>query len=229
MIFIERLGEIVRRQPGRPAIVERGVCALTYGALWAKAAGIAHRLRARGVGPEQLVALHLSKSPESVAALLGTWMARAAFVPLDPVLPLARRRELVAQARPAIVLGQPLAGTAWLPVEGPPADGPVGRGAAGQLAYVFFTSGSSGRPKGVAVEQRGLVPMLEAQRRAFGLSARSRALGHLPDEQREAVALVMIEGLAYREAAEVLDVPIGTLTSRLVRGRQALLGLLGEE
>ncbi|HET8612587.1 MAG TPA: sigma-70 family RNA polymerase sigma factor [Sphingomonas sp.] len=56
-----------------------------------------------------------------------------------------------------------------------------------------------------------------------------RALGHLPDEQREAVALVMIEGLAYREAAEVLDVPIGTLTSRLVRGRQALLGLLGEE
>lgn len=53
-----------------------------------------------------------------------------------------------------------------------------------------------------------------------------RAMGRLPDEQREAVALVMIEGLAYAEAAEVLEIPIGTLTSRLVRGRQALMAML---
>jgi RNA polymerase sigma-70 factor (ECF subfamily) len=45
----------------------------------------------------------------------------------------------------------------------------------------------------------------------------------LPDEQREVIALVLVEGLAYREAADILDIPIGTLTSRLVRGRQALL------
>lgn len=54
------------------------------------------------------------------------------------------------------------------------------------------------------------------------------AMHALPDEQREAVALVLVEGLAYREAAEVLDIPIGTLTSRLVRGRQALMAMLGE-
>ncbi|MCW3834453.1 RNA polymerase sigma factor [Sphingomonas canadensis] len=54
------------------------------------------------------------------------------------------------------------------------------------------------------------------------------AMNALPDEQREAVALVLVEGLAYKEAAEVLDVPIGTLTSRLVRGRQALMARLGE-
>jgi RNA polymerase sigma-70 factor (ECF subfamily) len=54
-----------------------------------------------------------------------------------------------------------------------------------------------------------------------------RAMDRLPDEQREAVALVMIEGLAYAQAAEVLEVPIGTLTSRLVRGRQALVQMLG--
>lgn len=53
-----------------------------------------------------------------------------------------------------------------------------------------------------------------------------RAMNRLPAEQREAVALVMLEGLAYAEAAHVLDVPIGTLTSRLVRGRQALMILL---
>ena len=56
----------------------------------------------------------------------------------------------------------------------------------------------------------------------------SAAMRTLPDEQREAVALVLVEGLAYKEAAAILDVPIGTLTSRLVRGRQTLMARLGE-
>jgi len=55
-----------------------------------------------------------------------------------------------------------------------------------------------------------------------------RAMRRLPDEQREAVALVLVEGLAYKEAADILDIPMGTLTSRLVRGRQALMAELGE-
>jgi RNA polymerase sigma-70 factor, ECF subfamily len=54
------------------------------------------------------------------------------------------------------------------------------------------------------------------------------ALARLPEEQRSAVALVLIEGLSYKEAAHVMDVPIGTLTSRLARGREALQALLGE-
>jgi RNA polymerase sigma factor (sigma-70 family) len=49
-----------------------------------------------------------------------------------------------------------------------------------------------------------------------------RALRKLPEEQRVVVALVLIEGLAYREAAEILNVPIGTVTSRLARAREAL-------
>ena len=53
------------------------------------------------------------------------------------------------------------------------------------------------------------------------------ALERLPEEQRLAVALVLIEGLAYKEAAAVLEVPIGTVTSRLARGREALEALLG--
>jgi RNA polymerase sigma-70 factor (ECF subfamily) len=55
------------------------------------------------------------------------------------------------------------------------------------------------------------------------------AMLHLPEEQRMAVSLVLIEGLPYKEAAAVLEVPIGTLTSRLARGREALQALLGEE
>ncbi len=55
------------------------------------------------------------------------------------------------------------------------------------------------------------------------------AMARLPEDQREAVSLVLVEGLPYKEAAEVLDVPIGTLTSRLARGREALQTLLGPE
>ena len=53
------------------------------------------------------------------------------------------------------------------------------------------------------------------------------AMQRLPDEQREVVALILVEGFGYREAAEMLDLPIGTVSSRLVRGRTALLEMLG--
>lgn len=53
-----------------------------------------------------------------------------------------------------------------------------------------------------------------------------QALARLPEEQRTAVTLVLVEGLSYKEAAAVTDVPIGTLTSRLARGREALQRLL---
>jgi RNA polymerase sigma-70 factor (ECF subfamily) len=52
------------------------------------------------------------------------------------------------------------------------------------------------------------------------------ALMRLPEDQRLAVSLVLVEGLSYKDAAEVLEVPIGTLTSRLARGREALQGML---
>jgi RNA polymerase sigma-70 factor (ECF subfamily) len=55
------------------------------------------------------------------------------------------------------------------------------------------------------------------------------ALDGLPEEQRLAVALVLIEGLSYREAAQVMEVPIGTLTSRLARGRMALQSMLADQ
>jgi RNA polymerase sigma factor (sigma-70 family) len=54
------------------------------------------------------------------------------------------------------------------------------------------------------------------------------AMGRLPDEQREVVALILVEGFGYREVAEMLGLPIGTVSSRLVRGRTALLAMVGE-
>jgi RNA polymerase sigma-70 factor, ECF subfamily len=54
-----------------------------------------------------------------------------------------------------------------------------------------------------------------------------QAMERLPDDQREVVSLVLIEGLSYREAADIVGVPVGTVTSRLARGREALQTLLG--
>ena len=63
---------------------------------------------------------------------------------------------------------------------------------------------------------------------AIDLAKAQAAMQRLPDEQREVVALILIDGFGYRETAEILDQPIGTVSSRLARGRQALLAMLGE-
>ena len=62
-----------------------------------------------------------------------------------------------------------------------------------------------------------------------GLWAVSEAMNKLPEEQRLAVALVLVEGMSYKEAAGLLEIPMGTLTSRLARGRMALAAELSEE
>jgi len=69
------------------------------------------------------------------------------------------------------------------------------------------------------------IPATEA---AIDLARAQAAMQRLPEEQREVVALILIEGFGYREAAEILGQPIGTVSSRLARGRQALLTMLGE-
>ncbi|HEX9707531.1 MAG TPA: RNA polymerase sigma factor [Steroidobacteraceae bacterium] len=67
-----------------------------------------------------------------------------------------------------------------------------------------------------------------AESRDIALSVQA-AMARLPEEQRMAIALVLVEGLSYKDAAETLSVPIGTLTSRLARGREALQRLLGDD
>src|SRR5262245_40071817 len=69
------------------------------------------------------------------------------------------------------------------------------------------------------------VAMNEAQIASMSVQ---KAMANLPEEQRAAVALVLVEGLSYKEAADVLDVPIGTVTSRLARAREALQTMLGD-
>ena len=73
----------------------------------------------------------------------------------------------------------------------------------------------------------GLDPR-ESMDAAVDLRRIMAAMSRLPDEQREVVALILVEGFGYREVSEMLGLPIGTVSSRLVRGRTALLAMVGE-
>jgi RNA polymerase sigma-70 factor, ECF subfamily len=81
----------------------------------------------------------------------------------------------------------------------------------------------------LAPEEAGLAVGESTTDAQIGLLSVQAAMASLPEDQRLAVALVLVEGLSYKEAAAVLDVPVGTLTSRLARGREALQAILGDE
>lgn len=96
-------------------------------------------------------------------------------------------------------------------------------------AWIDETRSRARRGRVFAAEEEGENVGVDGARAVEGrLDAMDmeRAMAALPEEQRSAVALVCIEGLAYREAAEAMGVPIGTLTSRLARGRETLEKLL---
>ena len=78
----------------------------------------------------------------------------------------------------------------------------------------------------IAEEAGAAVGSMGAQEASVELGDIDWALEQLPDGQREAVLLVMVEGYTYREAADIVGCPVGTMNSRLVRGRDALLALL---
>ncbi len=86
---------------------------------------------------------------------------------------------------------------------------------------------SSRRSETFVDEEAGLsVGADGGQEARVELSMVDRAMARLPADQREAVLLVMVEGYSYKEAAVIVDCPVGTLNSRLVRGRDALMAML---
>lgn len=180
------LAEIHAHATERPdaiAIAERGRPALSYRALVEAAAALAARLRAEGVGPEQVVALAMEKSTEWVIGALAAWWCGAAWMPLDPGLPAVRRRRLlrVADAKMALVSPrtdhlEALPRAIPVTLERGEGAAPFARVPADTLAYVIFSSGSTGAPKGIAVTWAGLPSMLAAQREAFSLGAGDHCL-----------------------------------------------------
>ncbi|OKK16052.1 hypothetical protein AMK16_25315 [Streptomyces sp. CB00455] len=167
---------VARAHPHRTALVHRDL-RISYGELAGRAGAVAARLAAR-IGPGELVGIHARRSPETIAALLGTVLAGGAYLPLDPQAPERRTRALVEDSGVRTVFADRhdlTALRAALParvdvlplddaVSGPVADalpqpGPNGTDA---LAYVIHTSGSTGRPKGVQVGHDAVLALAHA-------------------------------------------------------------------
>ncbi|WP_405163065.1 amino acid adenylation domain-containing protein [Nocardia sp. NBC_01499] len=162
--------DLVRRQshsaPDAIAVVADETT-LTYAELTARAGRLAAVLARQGVGRESLVAVLLPRSVDLVVALLAVLEAGGAYVPIDPGYPAERVAAMLGDVRPVSVLtsaahADVVSGGA-LPVVvldelGPlPEQGISAPGSVDRLAYVMFTSGSTGVPKSVGVTHRNVV------------------------------------------------------------------------
>ena len=171
--LVERFEARVRSAPAATAVVADGR-RLTYADLDRRANRLAHALIARGVRPDQVVALHTGRSAELVAGVLGILKAGAGWLPLDPGQPAERLAAMVSDARPALVLtdrrGAP---DTWhqltaVEAEGERDDAPGISVPPSHLAYVIYTSGSTGRPKGVAVTRGNVLALFDQWLARFG-------------------------------------------------------------
>ncbi|MEU8824339.1 amino acid adenylation domain-containing protein [Streptomyces sp. NPDC048636] len=182
--FPELFAAQVARTPGAVA-VESADVALTYGELAARAEVLSRRLVAAGVGSEDVVALVLGRSVESVVASLAVMRVGAAYLPVDPEYPVERVAFMLDDARPVVVLTTEAyaevvpGGRRVLLLEGDDDTSSDAPGVAVPLdspAYVIYTSGSTGMPKGVVVSHRGIAAFAAAERERFAVSAGSRVL-----------------------------------------------------
>ncbi len=169
---------------------------LTYRELDERSSKLARVLIDRGIGPENSVALGLTRSIESVVAMLAVTKAGAAFVPVDPTYPGERVRFMLTDS--GAVLGLTVVSElhrlpdsiSWIAIDDAEFRGRLARLSVRSIsdvdrvhpirpdnpAYVIYTSGSTGLPKGVTVSHRGLEALAAEQRSRFGATQDARTL-----------------------------------------------------
>jgi amino acid adenylation domain-containing protein len=181
--------EQAQRQPDHPAVIA-GERTLSYAELFERATRIGRRLREAGVRPDQLVAVAMDKGWEQVAGALGVLESGAAYLPVDAELPAERFQHLLAHGEVRIALTQErlLPTLAWPPgIEvlcvdrdaewaGVSAEPLLPAQQPEHLAYVLYTSGSTGLPKGAMIEHRSVANRMADVIRRFGMGPADRVM-----------------------------------------------------
>jgi amino acid adenylation domain-containing protein len=265
-IFEERAGQA----PQAIAIVQ-GECSMSYGELNRRANRLAHCLIERGVEAESLVGISLERSADMVAAMIAIWKAGGAYLPLDSEYPRARLELMLRDAMPKFVLTKvglqshlpQIGGVEFLALDAPEFSAELERASTRNPnckalpqhpAYVTYTSGSTGVPKGVIVAHQGIPSLAASQMERLKLTEESRILQFaslnfdasfwevlmalsagatlvLPEQQREGAALyeLLIE---QKVTHALLPVPVLTSLEKfdtlplqyLMNGGEALTG-----
>jgi len=185
---------VVDAGPDRPAIQLEGRI-LSYRQLDAQANRLAHALRQRDIGPDDMVAIQLEKTEFLYVAMLGVLKAGAAYVPLDPGYPGDRVSYILEDCQAKLLLTQISIADrlgAELTAAGTPlfladrdaaalADQPatrIARAETGQtrdsLAYSIYTSGTTGRPKGCLIEHRNICNLVRSESTVYGIGPDDR-------------------------------------------------------
>jgi amino acid adenylation domain-containing protein/non-ribosomal peptide synthase protein (TIGR01720 family) len=184
----------VDRTPNAPAATHLART-LTYAELNRAANRLAHALRAQRVGPEDIVATFDERGLELLVMIVAVFKAGAAYVPIDPSYPVARVASILALSRPRVILTRTrlrallgdafnacekttTGGSEYAPITledvmeagWPEHDVALAPANPHRLAYVIFTSGSTGVPKGVMVEERGMLNNMLSKIPRLGLN-----------------------------------------------------------
>ena len=158
---------------------------LSYRELNERANQLAHFLQKRGVGPEVLVGVSLNRTPEMVIALLAAWKSGGAYVPLDPAYPQDRLSYMLEDSSAKFLLTSSelkhlfpaasgktiLLDADWSEIARESSENPAPSSVPSNLAYVMYTSGSTGAPKGAMILHSGLVNYLSWAIGAYGVEA----------------------------------------------------------
>ncbi|WP_157125020.1 condensation domain-containing protein, partial [Nocardia pseudovaccinii] len=190
---------------------------LSYRQLDERSNRLARQLIQRGIGPEDVVAIGIPRSVDSVLAVWAVTKSGAAFLPIDPTHPAERITHMMTDSK--VALGITAApgpvrlpdDTEWLTFDnldeadgGPITDGDRVRPLRiDDIAYVIYTSGSTGLPKGVAVTHRGLANCAAEHRAAMGVESGSRTL-HLASPSFDVSVLEMLLPLSAGAAMAIV-------------------------
>ncbi|KAJ3082855.1 hypothetical protein HK102_001428, partial [Quaeritorhiza haematococci] len=189
--------EFVKRAIENPSTVavQEGVTssrAVSYGQLYSGALSLSRRLASNGIGPGKIVVIIVPRSCEMIFAILGVLISGGAYVPVDPAWPTERIQYIVRETACRVVLTvdselptirslQDLEATVLSLSDAPPDNNSMNNNLSqdptpDDLAYIIFTSGTTGKPKGVMVSHRGVANVVLGYTEMLQINHRSRVM-----------------------------------------------------